>query len=116
MTNQEALEALDELAYFQLDWDSYGAEPPNDWAIDEAIGMVTLFVNRMPDRIKPSVIGGVGITFYNDDKKVYVEIYNDEKVYALFSDGVTDPEVLEVTDYNELMKQIDVYFGVTCGT
>jgi hypothetical protein len=38
-----------------------------------------------PTRVAPSAMGGIAITRKTDDKKAFVEFYNDSRVYALFS-------------------------------
>ena len=52
--------------------------------------------DRAPDRLKPSVVGGIGVTFKINDRKCYVEFYNNGTVYALFSDGLSDPETYQI--------------------
>lgn len=81
----EKLEALPKL----MDgWDSYDAPSPNA----TAIGTARIYLAAVekagfePTRIEPSVMGGVGITHRQGNRKVYVEFYNDGKVHALFSD------------------------------
>lgn len=39
-----------------------------------------------PTRVAPSVVGGVGITRRNGEKRVYVEFYNDGRVHALLAE------------------------------
>lgn len=112
MTFEEIKSSLLGLSALEHNWDSYGADAPNDYSIDTAIGFVGYFneLGILPKRVKPSVVGGIGITFYQDNRKVYVEISNSKLIYALFSDGVSEPEVTKVNDYGAFYNRIIDYF------
>jgi hypothetical protein len=79
-------------------WNGYDAPPPAEKAMITAKNLIATMLDEglAPNRVTPSVVGGIGITKRYEDRKVYFEIQNDGKVYALFSDGVTDPQVIEV--------------------
>jgi hypothetical protein len=68
-----------------------------------------------PNRLKPSVMGGIGATFRRGDKKVYVEFYNDGRVHSLFSDGVSDPDTKSVppdhAGYSLLVQDIQGFLN-----
>ena len=55
-----------------------------------------LSMNIEPSRLAPSAVGGVGLTRRKNDRRVYVEFFNNGKIYALFSDGVTEPISREI--------------------
>ena len=82
-------------------WDSYNADPPSGLAI--SLAEAYLDIGGKPDRIKPSVIGGVGITTRRLGRKCYLEIQNDGHTHLLFSDLITgDKWVKEISLENAL--------------
>ena len=100
---------------------------PKDWPPEcgtfpsrEVVGSARVFLEvlrqhaRKPSRLSPSVVGGIGITFKCADRKVYVEFSNKGSVLALFSDGVTDPQVEKISPdengYSGLIARIKTYF------
>jgi hypothetical protein len=97
---------INEFKYIKNGWNGYEAPSPSQTAIITANSIVGYLLSDdlEPKRVKPSVIGGVGITHRNNDRKVYIEIYNNGKVYALFSDGVTEPEAVEVPTAHRSLK------------
>jgi hypothetical protein len=81
---------LDGFRSLKVGWDSYKAEPPSE----KAIGAVRAFLPllraewREPDRLRPSSVGGIGLTFYRDKASgscsIYVEFLNhSDKVLAI---------------------------------
>lgn len=100
-------------------WDGYDAPAPSGLAIETASRLAQAFDESFlsPSRIAPSVVGGVGLTFRNTQgRKVYIEIYNDARVYAMFSDPDESPEIVptRVTSEQErrsLVDQTRVYLG-----
>lgn len=111
-SSQDIKDAFDHLTQCKPNWDSYGADPPNLWSIDESFNLVKYFEEQeiLPGRIKPSVVGGVGVTYYTNNKKVYVEISNSKTIYVLFSDGISDPEVLRIFNREQLYNYLIYYF------
>ena len=61
-------------------------------------------------RIAPSVMGGIGLTQRQSGRNIYIEFYNDGRVFALFSDGVSEPMTREVApgyqDFNQLIGEM----------
>ena len=110
----EKLESYSKLA---TGWDGYSARPPEKTAIVSAKLFLSQLAesDRTPDRIKPSVVGGIGITFKLGQRKCYVEFYNNGTVYALFADGQSDPETCQVPptaqNYKILIKAIQGYLN-----
>ncbi len=100
-----SIAAFRELA---VDWDSYGADPPNETAIRSAqrvLGVLAGF-DFKPSGVSPSAEGGIcfwfdasgvvslwdgGSTLYAD-----IECFNDSEVLAVTSDGKGNPDVWEV--------------------
>ena len=86
-----ACDYLDALKSLEEGWDSYSAQPPNATAIENAKRLVlaSARASMLPDRIEPSAMGGVGITFSRDRREVVVEFYNGGTAHALFVDEAT---------------------------
>ena len=67
---REAREKLQSLLHLSRGWDSYEADPPNQSAIHRAEQVLTA-VNSTPyrpDRIAPSIEGGVVFSFRRGDR------------------------------------------------
>jgi hypothetical protein len=92
------LKKLENFRTLKKGWDGYNAAPPDAKPLGFASDFLdVLRRNRyVPSRLAPSVVGGVGMTFRKQSRKVYVEFSNKGTVHALFSDGVTDPVVQKV--------------------
>jgi hypothetical protein len=98
-------------------WDSYRAPAPQSDAISHA----ECFLNQLsradvlPSRLSPSVVGGIGVTFREGQRKSYVEFYNNGTVYALFSDGESEPTTQQVepteNGYARLLAEIRNYLN-----
>ncbi len=50
------------LRELKKDWDSYGADPPNEHAIQRAKAFLQAIADSDGPRVAPSVDGGVGVT------------------------------------------------------
>ena len=84
-----ALNQLDELKTLQSNWDSYGAETPNTNALSNAREIILRVIEKqiMPNRILPSVEGGVSIVFGNKRRLADIEIFNDgDVIVSLMND------------------------------
>lgn len=55
----------------------------------ELVGLSTL-ADLPPERVEPSAMGGVGVTFSAGSREVVVEFYNNGTAHALFSDAGSD--------------------------
>lgn len=110
-------ENLETYSKLTTGWDGYSARPPEKTAIVSAKLFLSQLAesDRAPDRIKPSVVGGIGITFKLGQRKCYVEFYNNGTVYALFADGQSEPETCQVPptaqNYKILIKAIQGYLN-----
>jgi hypothetical protein len=90
-------------------WNGYDAPAPSKEAISTAETFVDLLVREKyePRRLAPSVIGGVGVTRRRHDKSVYIEFYNDgKKVFALFSDDVSEPVIKRIEPGYKAFKEL----------
>jgi hypothetical protein len=106
---------LDTFKKLKLGWDSYSAPAPTY----SASSIAEAFLRKLqesgisPDRLSPSVVGGIGFTFREGGLKVYVEFSNRGSVHALFSDGMTDPVVEKVlpddSSFSKLILRIKTY-------
>jgi hypothetical protein len=73
-------------------WNGYTAPAPSE----QAISLAERFLDTMqasgvlPTRVAPSGMGGVAVTRKVGMRKVLVELYNDGRVFALFSDRRTE--------------------------
>lgn len=110
-------EKLDALKLLDTGWDSYNAAAPAVTVLRSAHEFLCQLqdADLLPARIAPSVVGGVGFTFKCDVRKVYVEFKNAGTVYALFSDGMTDPIVKQIESndagYADLITRIKKYIN-----
>jgi hypothetical protein len=98
-------------------WNSYSAPRPARIAIRNVREFLDVLfaANMKPNRIRPSAVGGIGVTFRRGEKKSYVEFLNSGSTYALFSDGVEEPQVREISgeyrDYLRLTGEIRKYLN-----
>jgi hypothetical protein len=108
-------EKLEQLSSLSQGWNGYDAPPPSNGAINTAKGFLTHLLggDKGPSRLAPSAVGGVGITHKNNNRRVYVEFFNDGGACVLFSDNETVPESIRVTpgymEFRELVEQIRAY-------
>lgn len=113
------IERVSELGKLKKGWNSYSAPAPNAIAIGNAKTLLTLasVAGIIPERIEPSAMGGVGVTFIVGSREVAVEFYNAGNAHALFSDNETEtldsaPVALGVEGSHRLLKQIRRYLYV----
>jgi hypothetical protein len=108
-------EKLDGFSALEKGWDGYKAAPPAAVPLEFAKAFLDLLRrNRsLPSRVAPSVVGGVGLTFRKERRKVYVEFSNKGTVHALFSDGESEPVVQKVAPdlagYRALFAKMRAY-------
>ncbi len=79
LTKEQIAKEFEFMLSLEKDWDSYGAEPPSQLSIDIAKKICD---NTSPDRVKPSVVGGVGIS-YKGEERIYVEVFNDGQIWTM---------------------------------
>lgn len=100
------LQKLESYRGMQKGWDSYKADPPNDTSIENARQFLELCNDFLPNRVVPTCMGGIAMTWKDEGDKVFIEFYNTGKAYYLYDDGDEDMLVREVTDYSIGIKQI----------
>lgn len=69
--------------------------PPSPLAIEVARRLYDSLVlfQLPPTRVAVSVVGGIGLTIRNRDRKAYIEVYNDGTTYILLSSRPQAPVV-----------------------
>ena len=105
LTQAEIVAKLQAASRLEKGWDSYKADPPSQLAIANAGIFLGLCGDFLPDRVAPSVMGGIGVTFRRPGKKVYVEFYNYGTTYSLRCHG-DDIRAEEVADYQTFLTAI----------
>jgi len=108
---------LQELAGLSPNWDSYGAEAPNEQARNTAKRVLTLLrsMSVPPTRIVASAEGGVGICFAREDLYADFECFNTGEIVAVRYRGSGEPVAWEVQPEDEAIKtaieQIRAHFS-----
>ena len=80
-------------------WDSNGAEPPNQVAIQNCQFILTHLVKAelKPSLIEPSTDDAVCIGFWSGSRYADVECFNDGEILAMTHDrGYSEPEIWEI--------------------
>jgi len=106
---QHVYDKLASFSSLEEGWDGYAAVPPSKLSCENAREFVEVLslAKLFPDRCKPSVVGGVGVTLKNGCRKVYVEFYNNGSAHALKSDGTDEPLTERVgTGYSHYLRFI----------
>lgn len=98
------------LAFRELteNWNSYGAQPPNEKAISigEAIFSHLIEQDLLPDRIVPSVEGGLAFVFLFGELYADIECFNDGDILIGFCAPSMDPKVKEAL-INQIEEEIE---------
>ena len=112
------LEKLESLRHYEDGWNGYAAPAPNDTAINNAKEF--LYVMResvcIPTRVAASAVGGIGITRRKGPKRVYVELFNNDMVSALFADDAaqsmfTSQAATDWESYESLISDMKDYLS-----
>ena len=102
----QALRSISKLRQLDADWDSYGAEAPNEDAIQLARDLTCgLPEDSKPSQIGASAEGGVCVSFFNDDRYGDVECFNTGEVLAAITKRGEDTEVWAVNPTSEAMRE-----------
>ncbi len=96
------LEKLREMRNLKPGWDSYEAEPPNEWALKKTHEALAAFAYQrvQPDSVLPSVENGVGISVSRGEKYSFLEVLNSLEVVGVLANSKDDFKVLEVDPDN----------------
>lgn len=109
---ERVIVTITEMKSLLRNWDSYGAEPPNEAACTVAESFLDYVGAKYNDHfvVKPSAVGGIGFTFRSYSRSVYVEFRNTGNCHAVFM-GRRNPQVVRVeqTDdgFQDILRQIE---------
>jgi len=108
---------LTELSLLAPGWDSYDADPPQS----EPLAAAKVFLaclresSKEPATLNPTVVGGLGFTFRNGDRKAYIEFRNTGSLLMLLSDGVNPSSVKrylkDIPAYRDIISSIETYLN-----
>jgi hypothetical protein len=108
--------SIDQLEKLKDGWDSYSAPAPQSAAIENAKSLVAEAeqLDVEPERIEPSAMGGVGVTFSAAGREVVIEFYNKGTAHALFSedstgDMSTRPVQTNQNGYRVIIDEVQKY-------
>lgn len=92
---------LSELCDLTDDWNSYGAEAPNQKSLAIAtMVLLQLFQQDfLPNKVIPSADGGIAFVFLNNGKQADIEVFNDGEALVGIYHLDKDTEVLDLPDY-----------------
>ena len=102
----EARMRLTTTVSLEQDWDTYGAESPNDVARTLAAKILDLLEEEMlpPTRLVPSVEGGIAMSFVEGDNRAEIEIYNTGEVAAATYSAGSEAVVWELGDMDAALR------------
>lgn len=104
------IQKLEHLRNLEPNWDSYGAETPNETSLDLARRILEQLSNLLfePSRVVPSAEGGVAIIFQEDDRYALFECFNDGDIAGMMMDRQAVRDVFQVdVDTAELGQAIE---------
>jgi len=117
MTRAECEKRLVWMRLLRRGWDSYDADPPTPGARRAALAFcrAACSLDRPPDRVNPSVAGGVGVTFAAGPRQAYVEFANrGAAILACYGHG-GEPEVSMVSSepggFSETVGRIESHLA-----
>ena len=84
----------------ESDWDTYGAESPNDSARSQASIILSALEAQLlpPSRLMPSAEGGIALSFVDGENRAEIEIYNTGEVVAATYSAQSEPDVWELNN------------------
>ncbi len=102
----EARERLESTIGLELNWDTYNAEPPNETARTLARRILDSLevISFPPTRVMPSVEGGIGLAFVEQDNRADLEVYNTGEIAAVIYSALKAPETWTVPDTDRSLK------------
>lgn len=91
---------LNTFSLLQPNWDSYSAPAPSERAIRNAKSLLHHSMTRglLPEDVLPSAMGGIGISFVQDDREVWIELYNNGTAHALFANDRSAEETTKAVE------------------
>jgi hypothetical protein len=102
----EARERLESTTNLEPNWDTYNAEPPNETARTLARRILDSLevISFPPTRVMPSVEGGIGLAFVEQDNRADIEVYNTGEIAAAIYSALQAPETWTVPDTERSLK------------
>lgn len=90
----------------KCNWDTYGAEPPNEVARALAGKILDALETDLllPTRLMASAEGGIAISFVEEDKRAEIEIYNTGEIAVATYHAHREPEAWESSDADSALK------------
>lgn len=108
---------LNGYATLKSGWNRYSAPAPSGLSLSSArkILMVAAQENLLPSRLAPSAVGGIGMTWQQEDREAYIEVYNNGTAWTIFSDDSGDEETapvsLNASTLRKVMEAIRTYLS-----
>jgi len=102
----EARKRLKTTLSLERDWDTYGAESPNDVARTLAAKILDALEADLlpPTRLMPSSEGGIAISFVEGENRAAIEIYNTGEVAAVTYSAHSEPVAWELSNVDSALK------------
>jgi hypothetical protein len=108
---------LDTLRGLEKGWDSYHAAAPEPGVfagVEQFLDAMEADSSRAElKKLNPSVVGGIGLTFRNGTRSVYIEFRNTGNTHAAFVLSGTEPRVVKVaqdpTGYRAIIAETEKY-------
>jgi hypothetical protein len=101
------------LSKLEQGWDSYGAMPPNKWALGAALRFLISggATDLLPARVLASAEGGVALRFVFEEKRALIEFLNSETIELMLYDeaGTLHPEVEETLDEGKILRALKAH-------
>lgn len=103
----EARRRLSSTVTLGRDWNTYGAEPPNDLARALAGTVLDALEADLlpPSHLVPSAEGGIAISFVEGFSRAAIEIYNTGEIAAATYSGRGEPAAWELSTTESTLKK-----------
>lgn len=111
------LKTVQELRKLPVDWNSYGADPPNHkaayWCEETLREMNALRI--WDGRVSPSGEGGIAIVFRHSEKYADIEFLNDSSILAVKKSAGNPSEAWEISadkdSLKDALEEIRLFLG-----
>ena len=105
------LRKLSQMKLLPRQWESSGAQPPNDTAIAHASEVLVALadIDFRPDHLDPSTDEGVCISFRKGNRYADVECFNSGEILAVISEYGGDPQIWEPLEISEAAVRINSF-------
>jgi hypothetical protein len=101
--SRDLQEQIERMIDLRQNWDTYGAEPPNDDTMSFASELLVLLDTRefLPSDVVASAEGGVALSFTAPNRYADIEILNSGEILAVTFTRQREPIVWEVRKNKE---------------